>query len=256
MNLISYKEARTCIENVEDLDIQMFLKATYLLAALGCEIAGKIDDDASAFRRAHKIVYGPKGTDVSLTEICIEKTQRVLNFIGKSPKQRERQDSSTDESVEGFSKIPIALFNLTTARQNIKTMDNLTKRVVALPLCEKYEPWTRGLYNFFKEKKDEYVFPFKRQQVWQYLTKKNRVFKGTYRIRNYTYERPEELSLYVLAHPRKLKMFGLRYLRSDELIDKYKFNWGDWEVYSGATAQKRNLMPWEDWHRYINKLCV
>jgi hypothetical protein len=226
--VISYKEARRCIEKIEKIEFQMFLKTLYLLAARGCELAGEIDSDASAYRLAHKIIYGPKGTDVSLTTM----------------------------NLDDSSKVTVALFKITNARQRIHNPKKLPKRIVAVPMPREFEPWTEGLFNFFKERGDNYVFPFKRQQVWKYLTT-NRVFKnGTYRIRRYTYSKYDKEWVFdVLPHPRSLKMFGLRYLRSDELRCEYGFDYSNWFTYANAHFGKGNSMRWRDWRSYIFKLC-
>lgn len=206
----------------------MFLKTLYLLAARGCELSGKIDSDASTYRLAHKIIYGPKGTDVSLSKI----------------------------NLDDSSKVTIALFKITNARQRIQNPKKLPKRIVAVPMSREFEPWTEGIYNFFKEKEDNYVFPFKRQQVLKYLTRNN-VFKGgTYRIRRYTYSKKQKNWVFdVLPHTRSLKMFGLRYIRSEELMCENDFDYSNWFSYANARFGKGNSMRWRDWHNYIFKLC-
>jgi hypothetical protein len=256
MKIISYKEARRCIENIENLEIQMFLKTLYLLAARGCEIAGKIDDNASAYRLTHKIIYGPKGIDVSLTKICLDEPHFTLNSIKDTLKQSRNGDIELNQKIRELSNVSIALFKITNARRRIQNLEKLPKRIVAVPMSEKFEPWTAEVYNYFKEKGDKYVFPFKRQQVWQYLTKNHVFNRGMYRIRKYRYGRNGEIVFDVFAHPRRLKTFGLRYLRSDELMCEYGFDWGDWITYTSAPFEKRNSMHWWDWRRYIVKLCI
>jgi hypothetical protein len=103
--------------------------------------------------------------------------------------------------------------------------------LLALPLSSKYEPWARDVFDCFKAKGDNYVFPFNRQDVWEYIRRKDDIFEG------YSYEINEYHSSYdytkkIDKHPRRLGMGALRYLRRDELIQKYHFDWIDVEAYT------------------------
>jgi hypothetical protein len=234
-----YEEARNRIEQVEDQEMKMYLKAVYLLAAEGSELTGMPDSGASGFHRTRKIVYGPRGTDVS------------CSFIEGS---RLGKATNTNLSL----KFPIALFKVKSARQDLEDDARIPFRIVALPMSEQIDPWVRELYDFFRAKGDEYVFPFNRHKAWRYITS-HHVFEGlTYRIREYKYARNNLVQFLVFQHVRKVKLLGLRRLRIYEFIDKYNFDGADLEIYSGINSKKGKTNPIldQDWHRYIHKLCI
>jgi hypothetical protein len=250
----AYIEARDRIEQIKDKDIKMFLKATYLLAADGCELTGQLESGSASYHRNRKIIYGPRGCDI------------FCELIDAPQIKLQNQELTTKSSRSLPLKIPVVLFNIKTARQTLDSDENVPIRIIALPLSEQFDPWAKELYDFFKERGKDYIFPFNRQKVWRYVTV-NRVFAGlNYRIRKYIYSNKRPISdlpnnFVVFSHQRKLKMSGLRDLRTYELIDKYSFDGADLEIYT-SPRDKKNIgnrinksLSNEDWHRYIYKLC-
>ncbi len=84
----------------------------------------------------------------------------------------------------------------------------------------------------------------------------------TYTIKSYN-DKANGFPL-VPKHPRLLNLYGLRYLRNDELIEKYKLNWVELEAFTGLKIRNQSRLPVQietsianlDWQSYINKLCT
>jgi hypothetical protein len=106
---------------------------------------------------------------------------------------------SINKTVDKLSeKIPVAVFKVNIAKQHLDVGEEVPFRLVALPLVDEYEPWAREVYDYFKVAESDYVFPFNRQDVWEYITRKEPIFKGlTYRIKKYVYcnRKPEVITL-------------------------------------------------------------
>jgi hypothetical protein len=105
--LITFKEARSSIEQVKDLDMRMFLKAVYILGASPAEMEGKLTSGTSSYRKTHGIIYGPKGTDVSETTISLDLPEFNFDVVIDFLEQLKGKEFKADEFVENFSrKIP------------------------------------------------------------------------------------------------------------------------------------------------------
>lgn len=94
MNLPDYMQVRRRIEKVDDNELQMFLKALYLLGAMVSEMTGKVYPSESHLHDA----YGPIGNDAWDAEVYPQ-------------------------------KIPVAFFRVKTAK-----LKGQTSRTVALPM--------------------------------------------------------------------------------------------------------------------------
>lgn len=252
----------------------MFLKAVYLLgAARAAEICG-----APCGSVRTRFVYGPKGTDVSLDYTDppdmrnTEFAQILMKIVTALAMQQNLKQAveEINKTLDGLNaKIPVAIFRIQIAKQKLEPREEPPYRLVALPLPEKFEPWTKQLYDYFKRSSDDYVFPFGRQEVWRYITVIDPIFKGlTYRIKKYALLNTGEVAVKVLPHIRDLKIHGLRHIRTDELMKKYLFDGYDFASYVGwslGTSQKVSASPVqsgnyselrEGWQRYIKKLCI
>jgi hypothetical protein len=265
--LITFNEARSFIEQVEDLDIRMFLKAVYLLGASPDEMTGRLSADSSIYRRTHEIIYGPKGTDVRETTFSMDLPEFNFDVVVDFLEQLKGKEFKAREFVDSFSKkIPVALFTINTLKRGKDRNEDLQegkrqfRRTIALPLLEKFEPWTKELFDYFRNKQCDYVFPFNRVKVTHYISKKKIFESKVYKIRRYNFSKKSEL---VLPHERKLVMYGLRYLRNDELIEKHKFDLINIETYTGTRFRHQYRIPIQaeesianlDWCSYIPKLC-
>ena len=123
MNVPNPINIRNRIERyTNDIDLQMLLKAIYLLGVWGwSEILGKkYDSDFETH------VYGPTGDDVWPKPVCVNN-----------------------------KRIKTVFFRIKTAKKKGKT-----ERTILLP--KDREPWAEELYSYFKEKGSEKVFPFDR----------------------------------------------------------------------------------------------
>jgi len=260
MSMPNVLEVRRRIESVQRGDICLCLKAVYLLgAARIAEMTGKLcpKDSIEAGRR--QIVYGPKGTDASLTEFQVQELS-LANAV-----QVLKGNIVLEEA---FPKIPVALFRIKIAKQHLIESETPKSRLVALPLDEKYEPWTKELYEYFHRARDNYVFPFTRQEVWHYITYKEPIFKGlTYPVEKYEIKKDGQVIARALPHNRPFKLHGLRHLRTKELFEVYQFDGLDFAAYIGWSIRKassfdqnipqqlpRYATVYENWKRYFPKL--
>jgi hypothetical protein len=257
MSLASYVEVRQRIENVQDNDTQMFLKALYLLgAARPVEITAKRCSGENK-----EIIYGPKGTDVWLEEIdppnpSIYKIAR-MNLEKNWGGIRKLLDNLLTQTLQ------VAVFKINLSRRKPKSNEEIPSRLVALPMLEKFEPWTKGLFEYFKKAGDDYVFQFNRAVPFNIIQKEG-VFKGLkYPIKSYDYHRKSDEVMTVKSHLRNIKLEGLRLVRVDELREKNHFDDLDLAVFTGSKitiSRVRGIFEdavvKEDWHRYIMKLCI
>jgi len=134
-------------------------------------------------------------------------------------------DAIKDYYMAGLKKrIPCVVFNVRTAKRDGK------ERKIALPLNPNYEPWTKPLYEYFKSKGDQLVFPFSRQKVWMHSKS---CFEGlTYPIETYTIKKGEVVKK-VDEHLRPFRLHALRHLRATELRERYQFDGFDLASYCG-----------------------
>ena len=264
MSLPEVKEVRSRIEACNYKPYRMYLMSLYLCgAARSVEMAGK-----RCSGEKQDLIYGPKGEDVFLSETpppnptWLDVLEMLLNI------QTGEQDVK-GAVAKAKQKIPVAIFKVKIAKQHLEPHEEPPFRLVALPMPEQYEPWTKQLYDFFQQYKDDYVFPFNRQTVWHYITKIDPIFKGlNYRIKKYTFMKTGLPTYKVLSHVRDFKLHALRHVRTDELIRVFNFDGIDLGAYVGwsmGSSQKVSKVPQmaenyaeirEAWYRYIRKLCV
>jgi hypothetical protein len=245
----------------------MFLKSEYLFGSRAIEIAGELCSCDRLYGKL-KAPIGPTGNDVWLAEteppdIPQKDLAEILisAFAGN-------KDQALEQIHKLTQNIPIAIFKIRIAKQHPEEGEEIPFRLFALPLVDQFEPWAKELYDYYKAAGNGFVFPFNRQEVWHYITKKQPIFKGlTYRIKKYHYSKQGKIEHTVFSHPHDLKNQGLRHVRTHELITIYGFDGLDlgasigWSM--GAT-QKISASPAqtgtyaeirEAWPRYIKKLC-
>jgi len=248
---------RQRIESCNDPEIKMYLKATFLFGARAVELCGKRCSGEK------DIVYGPRGSDAWTT-----KTEPPDIPSKDLAKILITAMSDKDEALKMVDKltkdVPVALFRIKIAKQKLDEGEDAPYRIIGLPL--EYDPWVKEVYNYFKSKGDDYVFPFNRAYVWGYISNKQRIFEGlTYKIKKYNYLRTGKPVYKVLPHPRRLKIHGLRHIRTDELISRFNFDGFDMVAFVGwkLSAKGKSAPAMADvyaeireaWHRYIKKLC-
>jgi len=250
-------EIRQRIESCADPEIKMYLKATFLFGARAVELCGKRCSGEKA------IVYGPKGTDAWTTkteppDIPSKDLAKILiTAISDKDEALKMVDRLTKD-------VPVALFRIKIAKQKLDEGEDAPHRIIGLPL--EYDSWVKEVYDYFKSKGEDYVFPFNRAYVWGYISNKQRIFEGlTYKIKKYNYLRTGKPVYKILPHPRQLKIHGLRHIRTDELISRYHFDGFDMVAFVGwkLSAKGKSAPAMADvyaeireaWHRYIKKLC-
>ena len=259
---VKYPEIRSAIERVENIDMQMFVKAVYLFAARAVEIAG---EHTSEFKiRANKKgkyiePYGLKTKNscfiekITFPDISSKVVIKLLKSINTLDEAAKIADMLSVEQ-------PVAIFQLTVSKQGLPP----PIRLVALPLDENYEPWTKEIYDYIKGKKDQdYVFQFNRQAAWDYFKLKDTVFQGKkYIVGDYIKKKPQQKSESVEKHARDAVFNGLRRARAMELTEKYSFDPIELSEYIGLQFDLRGLpleekpkrVCYDKWQLYINKL--
>lgn len=163
-----YVEVRNRIEKYAGrTDLQMLFKAAYLLGAKQCELL------AEKFPSDSKCsAYSPRGDD------CQQETVLVNN-----------------------TRINTVFFRIRTAR----TRGKGGERTVLLP--SDCEPWAKQLYAYYKEKGNNPVFPFNRQDIYV-MVKRSKVLAGLEKN---------------VAVRTQIGLDYLRWYRKEELEEKYEF---------------------------------
>ena len=203
MSLPNVNIVRERIEQVDREDVRTCLMCGYLFCARVSELISKI----SPSDLEHTTPRGPKGSDVR---------------------------------VESFELGPVrekaAVFTISTAKR-----DGI-ERLVALPLDEKYEPWTSIVYDYFQQRKKQPCFPFTRQKIWQ---SSRSAFKGLkYPIERYVLienRGEKKIRKVVDRHMKPFATHALRHMRTRELLERYGFEWDDLSIYGGWTL--RSMLP-------------
>ena len=261
MSLPDAIEIRERIERVQDEKIRMFLKATYLLAARPRELTGKLDASAKTH---NEIIYGPKGTDVFKAQ-TEPPDPHLKNVLGVIDEIKSEKISAEQAKADLSMKIPVAVFTIKIAKVELEPEEEPHFRLIALPMVKEFEPWTEQLYNYFKKKNNNYVFPFAREKVWDHISHNEKIFEGLlYTIQRYQRKVGEQRKTKNLPpRPRKVKLMALRFVREHELITKYDFSLDDLREFTGLIlvleALRLPVSPpkivYGDWQRYIKKLC-
>jgi hypothetical protein len=125
-----------------------------------------------------------------------------------------------------------------------------------MALEEEISRWSGFVRALFKTREQDYVFPYNRVCYYHYVSSHD-VFKGR-KYRTQPYKNGDKGNL------RDVKLYSLRYLRTSELMNKYHFNWIDWEIYTGMKTryqtrlnnQIKDPRDYGDWKTYIAKLCT
>lgn len=153
----------------------------------------------------------------------------------------------TDVNTDYHGTDRAAIFHIKTAKREGR------KRLIALPLDPHIEPWTEPLMEYFKESKEQIVFPFSRQHVSRYL-KLNKVFDGlSYPIETYIIIR-KNLGLFkkVDRHIRAFTIHALRHLRATELVEYYGFDGFNLAAYGGWTIKTATGAATTMFDRYLS----
>jgi hypothetical protein len=207
-------EVRKRISQVESQPIRYALMDAYLKAARASEVV------AFASRSDTTTPYGPKGTDAS----------EALFY-----------------PPSGGDPEPAVVFTVRTAKKDGAV------RYVALPLNPKYEPWSKELFEYYKKRKDKYVFPFTRQTLYNHAKK---AFAGLkYEIAPQRFK-DEEIG----EHEKEAGVHFLRHLRASELVGVYGFTPMELASYCGWSYRAAGLTPVMmryvsySWQSYFPKL--
>lgn len=199
MSLPTVSEVRQRIESVTTPEYRYGLMATYLLDARISEVVSRACPNDN---RGKEVARGPIGKDA-----------RLENYVFAG------------------NEIACVIFSVKTAKRG----GNL--RSIALPLEQQYEPWTRPLFTYYQQAESRPVFPYTRQQIWNYAKQQN-VFKNlTYPIERYYVRKDNGLKKEIDKHDRPFALHALRHLRATELIEFYGFDGFNLSIYGGWTIK-------------------
>ena len=268
MSLPDVYEVMRRIDRCKSEPNKMYMRAEFEFCARGIEVAGHL---TSTDKCRHTEPYGPTGRDVFVTKIDQPAipANRMLTLFLKAMKDKNAIDNIIDELSQ---KIKVAVFKVRIAKQHLDEGESYPYRLVALPLDSKFDPWSQSLLDYYRDAGDHVVFDLNRQDNWEYITRKDKIFDGlTYRIKKYHYfpnGQVSEDAKACLSHPRLFKCHGIRHVRTDQLIKYLGFDGFDLAAFVGwsmgssskvsaAPAQASNYAEIrEAWPRYIHKLCV
>jgi integrase len=217
---------------------------------------------AEVRRRIEKAAFEPIRFCLMTQYLCGSRISELIGeeCAGDTAKARilRKEDLRFDFMNINGRREDALIINLRTAKRQGKP------RIIALPLREEFEPWTRQIANYSLEKKDA-VFPFTRQLALYYATRE-RVFKGlSYPIENYKDVVRKEGAVIrqtVKSHTRPFNLHALRHLRASELVGYFGFDAFQLGTFGGwtykTTAGISNVMARYlslSWQSYFPKLC-
>ena len=123
----------------------------------------------------------------------------------------------------------IVVFTVRTAKRHGKI------RKIALPLDNKFEPFTEQLFDYVTQFGNDHVFPFTRQKAWQRATE---VFNGLeYPIETYEIYVNGKKQPPIFEHMKPFRTHALRHLRATELLEVYDFSGVELSLYGGWTLR-------------------
>lgn len=235
MSLPNPSIVRKRIEKIEPFEVQMCYKATYLFCArIGEVIAYKYDTDKTAHPTGLNLEVRTETYRVNMNK----KEEYNAAFFTLLNMKRHQP---TPEEIAAIEE-PAAIFTVTTEKRK-----GGWTREIGLPLNKEFEPWTKQLLEYFLDhKKDEAMFPFKRQEIYPIAQE---AFKGLkVHIKPYEQaikkdgkfvyvekENGEKKLQYVTipAHSKPFSQHSLRKVRRTELEEVYGFTPEERKKYGG-----------------------
>jgi hypothetical protein len=272
MSLPEVYEVMRRIDRCKSEPNKEYMRAEFLFCARGIEVAGQL---TSTDRKRHTQPYGPTGKDVFFTEIDQPNlpTNKIVAFILQAITNKDSVPAIIEELNR---KIPVAVFKVKIAKQHLEVYNGQKEaypfRYVALPTSEEFHPWVKPLVDYYHDAGDHLVFDFNRQDNWEYITRKDKIFDGlTYPIKKYHYYPNGDITaepVPCFAHPRWYKCHAIRHSRTDQLIADFGFDGFDLQALVGWSAGSSNKISSapaqasnyaeirQAWRRYVHKFCV
>jgi hypothetical protein len=278
MSEVSAYDVMRRIDRCKREENKMYMRFLFEADARGIEGAGHL---TSTDRKRHTEAYGPIGKDCWLDEVEApdmtnkEVIKIFLDLMVGLVSKKDPAELVVDlkKTIDKLSvKIPVGVFKVNIAKQHLEEGEGYPYRYVALPLDKRYDPWAEDLINWFHDKGNNVAFDLNRQDNWEYITRKDKIFDGLfYTIKKYHYsvitgEVTEDKCC--LEHPRLFKGHGIRHARTDYLIQYLKFDGYDlgamvgWSMGSArqVSASPTQATNYADlrkaWRRYMPKLLV
>jgi hypothetical protein len=240
MSLPSFQAVRERIESIPNLGLNRCYKGVYITGSRIGEFAGLMYPSDPAQATGMHLTVSEDVYTVDFDNIDDIAALRAITLV----------EQGKEASMEDLAKIcePVAIFHITTEKRKGFV------RHTALPLNPKYDKdgWTRQVFEYIKsrQRKDEPVFPYYRQQLYPCASE---LFEGfTYPIVTYK-SLEDEL---VEAHQKDFANHALRHLRATELRSRYRIKEGMLDSYMGWTKQRGSggsamqdryvLEPWKE----------
>jgi len=114
------------------------------------EMAGRLSPGVNLYRKKNNIVYGPKGTDVTITTFSLDQPEFTFNHVLNFIDQLRSSEVKAEQVLADLSKVPLALFSINSAKQGkLEQMNPQVQHTLyelSLYLCQKN--MSRGLSNF------------------------------------------------------------------------------------------------------------
>lgn len=188
------------------------------------------------------------------TYLFAARISEVVGVASPGDSSVARGPKGTDARLEVYKLGPLeepsAVFRVRTAKRGGRV------RLVGLPLG--YEPWTRPLYDLFRSRGDDLIFPYTRQRVCRESAV---CFRGlSYPIESYPSKDGSAVRV-VGRHLHPFRLHALRHLRASELVEFYGFDGVDLATYGGWTFRTAAMTPTAidrylslGWQRYFPKL--
>lgn len=160
-----------------------------------------------------------------------------------SPRGLKGTEVRTDIFKLGPIEEQAAIFTVRTAKRRGLV------RLVALPMNERFEPWTKTIYDFYSEVGDSRLFPFTRQKAW---SKAKEAFQGL----QYSTGGYSKAKNYYAPRNRPFNLHALRHVRATELVEYYGFDSFDLSSFCGWSLERSSMSRYLHlgWQRYFPKL--
>lgn len=152
-----------------------------------------------------------------------------------------------DFELQSWEDHPLVLFKIKSAKKDGEI------RLVALPLEEQFEPWTKGLVELFKKRDQSKVFTIKKRSVQTYAKNLFKDLGLEYDVENYYYKDVG----WTKKHKRNITTHGLRHFRATDLAMNYRFDELDLDIMLGWKLGIKGMASryvMGQWYRYFPKL--
>lgn len=235
-------QLRAEIEVIKDPEIRMFNKCLLTFGGRSVEFAGVNCTNEKAYGttgtgHAWLADYQPKSLS---NDERSERTGQILSNPNMTAPQVLMLMNQPPSPVKA------AIFKIPIAKKKLLQGEPIFYRTVALPYDKKYEPWAEEIYNYYKQRGNEILFPHNRKHYLDYLVQRGIYKNFAYPVERYTLRTKlgkiellpvsdDQLRTYKKSektgesyqydtkpkHLHSFKQHGLRHKRTKQLNDYY-----------------------------------